>query len=151
MKLTLYSSTRRIAEIYGTFIALALIVYFLISYFGGFIHNISLRILNFPILVAGVYMALNQFKRTHFGSLNYFRAFTLGMATTLVGVSTFVLFLFVILSIDKGLYNQIIHQQPLGIHLNVFVATSAVWFEGLFSGMMATYIITNFIETDKVG
>lgn len=150
MKLTLYSSTKRISEIYGTFVALGLVIYFLLSYFGGFIHIISLRILNFPILVAGVWFALRQYKRTHMGSLNFFRAYAVGMATTLIGVSTFVLFLFAILSLDRGLYNQIITQQPLGIHLNVFIATSAVWFEGIFSGMMATYIITNMIETDRV-
>jgi hypothetical protein len=150
MKLTLYSSTRRIAEIYGTFVTLGLIAYFLISYFGGFINVIAMRILNFPILAAGIWMAVNQYKRTHFGALNYFRAATLGMATTMIGVSTFVLFLFAILSIDRGLYDQIITQEPMGIHLNVFIATSAVWFEGIFSGMMATYIIINFIETDRV-
>ena len=139
----------RIPEIYGTFIALGLIVYFLLSYFAGFVHIVELRLLNFSILVAGVYFALKKYAQTHHEHLNYFRGLVTGIATASLGTLTFVLFLYGIFMLDQDLYQSVVKEGPMGLHQNVYLATFAVAIEGIFSGFMATYIIMNYIDTAK--
>lgn len=139
----------RIPEIYGTFIALGLIGYFLLSYAAGFIHIVELRILNFPILVAGVYFALRQFERTHHERINYFRGLVTGIATAAIGTMTFVLFLYFIFMIDRELFQSVVKEGPMGAYQNIYLATFAVGIEGVFSGFMASFIIMNFIDTAK--
>src|SRR5688572_17786772 len=139
----------RIPEIYGTFIALGLIAYFVISCAAGIVHIVELRLLNFPIIVAGVYFALCQYARTHEVHLNYFRGLVTGIATSTIGTLTFVLFLYAIFMIDKELYQTVVKEGPMGIHQNVYLATFAVAIEGVFSGFMASYIIMNYVDTAK--
>jgi len=139
----------RIPEIYGTLIALGLILYFLVSYFAGFVHIVELRLLNFAILGTGVYYALRQFQRTHGGQVNYFRGLVIGNASAGIGTSTFVLFLFILFKIDPALYESVVKEGPMGQYINAYMATFAVWIEGIFSGFMATFLLMNFIDTTK--
>ena len=148
MKLALNKYRTWIGEIYGTYITLGLIIFFLACYWLGLVHVRELRLLNFPIMVAGIYFALDQWRRTH-GNLSYWRALTLGTYTAAIGALTFATFLFILFSVDHNLYVRVVKEEPLGEYMNLFIATSAVALEGIFSGIMATYIICNFIETDK--
>jgi hypothetical protein len=113
----------------------------------GVLHVIELRLLNVLILAAGIYGALNQYKRTHRGEINYFKALTIGIATSFVGVSTFVLFLFFYLLIDKQFMEMLQRMEPMGAYLNPYIATFAVWVEGTFSGLIATFIMCNSMRT----
>jgi hypothetical protein len=149
MKQFLDRYPNRIPEIYGTFIAVGLIGYFLISYWVGFVHIVELRLLNFPILVTGVYFALKQFEHTHEGDLNYFRGLVTGIATAAIGTLTFVLFLYGIFMIDRDLFQSVVKEGPMGTYQNTYLATFAVAIEGIFSGFMATFILMNFIDTAK--
>jgi hypothetical protein len=139
----------QIPAIYGTFIAIGLIVYFFITYALGFIHVIELRLLNLFILAAGVYFALKQYRKTHNAQLDYFRALTIGVSASFIGTSTFVLFLFLYLKIDLELMETIKRGQSLGPYLNAYIATFAVWMEGIFSGFTATFILINYMDTTK--
>lgn len=147
MKLTEYS--RRIPEIYGTLTTVALIAYFFLIYAIGYVYITELRILNLFIQGAGIYLAIRQFKNTHDGHLNYFRGMAVGIATSFIASSTFVLFLFIYLYLDHNLMSVIKEHGPLGEFLNPYIATFTVWLEGIFSGFMATFILINFIDTDK--
>jgi hypothetical protein len=140
----------RIPEIYGTYITIGLIAYFWICYMLGLIHVLELRLFNFIIMCTGVYFALKQFRRTHQGHLNYFKALSIGVASSFIGTSTFVLFLFILFNINHDIYQAVVKAAPMGIHLNAWIATSAVWFEGIFSGFMATFLLVNAIDTDSV-
>jgi hypothetical protein len=140
----------RIVEIYGTLIALGLILYFFIMYATGLIHVIELRLLNLFIMLAGVYFALKQYKRTHDGRLNYFRALVIGNAAATLGTGIFTLFLFFYLKVDVSLMQSIQQNEPLGVNLNPYIATAAVFGEGMFSGFMCTFLLTNYIVTDQV-
>ena len=142
------NNRKRIPEIYGAMVALGLIVYFIIMYAAGLIHVIELRLFNVFILLAGVYFALKQFKRTHDGRLDYFSSLTTGVATAAVGAGTFALFLFIYLSIDKNLMDMIRTEEPLGLYLNPYIASFIVFLEGLFSGFGMSYMLTNFFATD---
>ena len=145
----IFQNSRRIPEIYGTFIAGGLVLYFLIAYIFGFLHIIELRLLNLFIMAAGIYFSLKQYKRTHHGELDYFRALVVGVASAFIGTSTFVLLLFLYLKIDTNLMQAIIEKEPMGMYLNTYIATFAVWVEGIFSGFIMTFILINFLTDQK--
>ena len=149
MKATLTKYRDWIGEIYGTYITLGLIVFFLVCYWTGLVHIRELRLLNFPIMWAGIYFAIDQYKKVY-GHINYFKAMTLGTYVGGIAALTFATFLFFMFTVDHNFYIKVVKEEPLGEYMNRFIATSAVALEGVFSGMMATYITCNFIETDKV-
>jgi len=149
MKVSIWDRPDRIPEIYGTLVALGLIVYFFLMYAVGLVHVIELRLLNVFILFAGIWFAYKQYKRTHDGRLQYFQGMSIGVATSTIGVSTFAAFLLIYLKIDQNLMNSIIENEPMGHYLNEYIAAAAVTTEGVFSGLAMTYGILNWVSTDK--
>ena len=129
-------------------IAIGLIIYFFLMYAAGWIHIVELRILNLFILLAGVWYALKQYKRTHNGRLDYFHCLVTGVATVGIAVGTFSVFLFIYLSLDNHLMRMIAENEPLGFYLNPYIASFFVLLEGLFSGFGLSYLLTNFLATD---
>jgi hypothetical protein len=148
-KSDLFNRPDRIPEIYGTLIALALIVYFFLMYALGLVHVIELRLLNLFIMLGGIYYAMKQYKRTHEGHLNYFRGLTIGAATATIGASTFAVFLLLYLKFDANLMQSIIENEPMGRYLNEYVCAAIITLEGTFSGFTMTYLLLNYVETDK--
>jgi hypothetical protein len=148
--MNIWNRPTRIPEIYGTLIFLGLLVYFFIMYAVGLIHVIELRIVNLFIMLGGVYAALKQFRRTHQGHLNYFRALSLGTAAAVIGTSTFSVFLFLFLKFEGNLMASIRANEPLGPYLNPYIASFMVFLEGIFSGFGLAYLLVNWVETDNV-
>jgi hypothetical protein len=146
----LMESPRRIAEIYGTLMAIALTVYFLIMYAVGLAHVLELRLLNLAILLAGVYYALKQYRRTHNGELNYFRALAIGVAASSIGVTTFAFILFIFLRLNDNFMMHIIANEPMGDYLNPYIAAAAIMIEGVTSGFFVTFVLLNWINTTRV-
>ena len=145
----IWNRKTRIPEIYGTILALGLIVYFFAMYALGLVHVLELRLLNLVIMLVVVYFALKQFSRTHQGHLNYFRGLAIGVFTSTIGTSTFALFLFIYLNIDQNLMHSIIENEPMGMYLNTYIASYAVLLEGMFSGIFVTFVLLNWITTDR--
>ena len=148
--LNIWNRPDRIPEIYGTLITLGLIVYFFLMYALGLIHVIELRLLNLFIMLAGIYGAMKQYRRTHDGHLHFFRALATGAATSAIASGTFAVFVFLYLKADSNLLLAIIEREPMGRFLNEYSAAAAITIEGLFSGCTMTYLLVNFVETDKV-
>jgi len=148
MKLTEHPDA--IPAIYGTFIFAGLLVYFLVMLAFGLVHVIELRLLNLLIMGTGIYFALRQFRRTHEERLNYFRALAVGVTTGFIGTSTFVLFLFFFMQIQKNFLNSVLSGEPMAPYMNTYTAAFAVWIEGIFSGLIMTFILTNWLRTDRV-
>lgn len=126
---------------------MGLILYFFITYLAGWVHIIELRLFNILILLAGVYFALIQYRRTHQGQIEYFNSFTTGMATSTIAAATFSLFLFLYLLIDKDLMQSIAEKEPLGLYLDPYIASFIVLLEGIFSGLFVTFLLSNFLAT----
>lgn len=148
--MNLWNRPDRIPEIYGTLIALGLVLYFVVMYAVGLVYIVELRLLNVFILLAGVYYALKQYSRTHAGHLNYFRGLVIGVATSTIGASTFAVLLFILLEADHDLLRTILANEPMGEHLNPFIAAATIMLEGVFSGFFVTFILLNWINTDRV-
>jgi hypothetical protein len=144
------NNPNRIPESYGVRIAIGLILYFVVMHFVGLSHRVELRLLNLIILVSGVYFALKKFKETHGGHLNYFRALATGVSTAAIGSTIFAVFLFAYMKLDTSLMESIVKNEPMGQHLNPYIASFIVSLEGLFSGLLVTFILINYVTTDEV-
>lgn len=148
--MSLFTNPNRIPENYGLKIAAGLIGYFLIMKFIGLGHHVELRLLNLFILVGGIYMALKKFKETHGQHINYFRALVTGVATGAIASLVFAGFLFAYMMIDADMMKTIIENEPMGRYLNPYMASFIVALEGVFSGLLVTFILINYVHTDDV-
>jgi hypothetical protein len=148
--MSFFNDPSRIPQSYGIRIAAGLILYFLLMKFSGLSHHVELRLLNLFILVGGVYLALRRLKRTHGQHLNYFRALVTGVATGAIGSLIFAAFLFFYMQADTELMESIKVNEPMGRFLNPYMAAFIVALEGVFSGLLVTFILINYVETDEV-
>jgi hypothetical protein len=144
------NNPNRIPESYGLRIAAGLIVYFVVMHLTHLSHHVELRLLNLLILITGVYLALKKFKETHGAHLNYFRALATGVATAALGSFIFAIFLFFYMKFDTSLMESIVKNEPMGRYLNPYMASFIVALEGLFSGLLVTFILINYVSTDEV-
>jgi len=143
----IWNIATKIPKIYGIIIAIGLILYFFVMYMVGLVHITELRLFNVFIMIAGVYFALKQYRRTHRGHIDYFHAFTVGMATATIGSGAFAIFLFLYLQIDKHLMQIIAENAPLGFYLDPYMASFSILMEGGFSGLFVTFLLSNFLAT----
>ena len=148
--MSIFTNPNRIPQNYGIKIAGGLIAYFLIMNFVGLGHHVELRLLNLVIQTVGVYFALKKFKETHGESLNYFRALITGVATAAIGSGLFALFMFAYMQLDESLMQAVIENEPMGLYLNPYMASFIVVLEGVFSGLLVTFVVINYVHTDEV-
>ena len=148
--MTIFTDPKRIPENYGVKIAGGLIAFFLLMKVTGLVHHYELRFLNVFIQVGGIYYALRKFKETHGQHINYFRALVTGVATGAIASLIFSVFLFAFMMIDKDLMQGIIENEPMGHYLNPYIAAFMVAIEGIFSGLLFTFILINYLPTDEV-
>jgi Protein of unknown function (DUF4199) len=148
--MNLFNDPNRIPENYGIKIAAGLILYFLVMKLAGLGHHVELRLLNLFILVAGIYYGLKKFKETHEDHLNYFRGLVTGVAIGAVGSVIFAFFLFVWMKLDEGMMQAIVENEPMGRYLNAYMAAFIVALEGVFSGLLVTFVLINWVNTDDV-
>lgn len=146
----LFNDPNRIPENYGLKIAGGLIAFFLVMRIIGLHHHVELRLANLIILTAGTYYALKKFKETHEDHLNYFRGLITGVATGAVGSAAFGVFMFLYMKLDSELMQSIVDNEPMGHYLNAYIASFIVALEGVFSGMLVTFLLMNYINTDDV-
>lgn len=148
--MSFFSNPNRIPESYGLRIAAGLIGFFLIMKLVGLSHHVELRLLNLFILSGGVYMALKKFKASHSDRLNYFRGLITGVATAAVGSLVFAFFLFLYMQLDSEMMQFIIENEPMGRYMNPYIASFIVALEGVFSGLLVTFVLINYVSTDEV-
>ncbi len=148
--MSLFTNPNRIPENYGLKIGAGLIAFFLLMKVTGLVHHYELRFLNVIIQVGGIYYALKKFKETHGQHINYFRALVTGVSTGAIASLIFAIFLFAYLMVDQSLMLDIIEKEPMGRYLNPYIASFMVALEGIFSGLLFTFILINYITTDEV-
>ncbi|MDV3307854.1 MAG: DUF4199 domain-containing protein [Cyclobacteriaceae bacterium] len=148
--MSFFSDPKRIPESYGLRIAAGLIAYFILMKLTGLAHHVELRLLNLVILVIGVYLALKKLREANEYRLNYFRALITGFTTATIGSVLFAIFLFIYMKVDEGMMQAIIEGEPMGRYLNAYIAAFIVALEGVFSGLLVTFVILNYVGTDEV-
>lgn len=148
--MSFFNNPNRIPENYGLRIAAGLIVFFIVMRLINFHHHVELRLFNLIILMTGIYFGLKKFKESHGNHINYFRALITGVGIGAVGSVVFGLFMFVYMKLDNGLMQSIIENEPMGRYLNAYMASFIVALEGVFSGMLVTFLLCNYITSDEV-
>jgi hypothetical protein len=146
-----FTDAEHIPGNYGLRIAGGLIAYFLIMKVVGLGNIVELRLLNLVILVWGIYSALKKFKATHGKHINYFRALATGVATAAIASLVFALFMFIYMKLDSSMMKWIVENEPMGRYLNAYMVSFIVALEGVFSGLLVTFVLINYITTDEPG
>ena len=82
--------------------------------------------------------------------MNYFRGLIMGVATAAIGSSIFGLFLFIYMQLDPAFMQSIRDNEPMGRYLNAYMASFVVVLEGFFSGLLVTFVLLNWVNTDNV-
>jgi dolichyl-phosphate-mannose--protein O-mannosyl transferase len=148
--MNVFTNPNQIHVNYGLKVAGGLIAYFLIMKFANLLNVVELRLLNVFIMIAGIYLALRKFKEMHGQHINYFRALITGVATGAIASLVFAFFLFIYVSfLDTAFMQYIIDTEPMGRYLNPYIASFIVALEGVFSGLLVTFILINYITTDE--
>src|SRR5689334_5276919 len=148
--MSLFTDPNKIPLNYGLKIAGGLTAYFLLMFVIDKGHHVELRLLNLFILAAGIFFGLKKFKETHEDHLNYFRALITGVAIGAVGSGIFGIILFTYLTIDSGFMEAMSTNEQMGVHLNPYMASFIVVLEGVFSGLLVTFVLINWVTTDDV-
>jgi ABC-type Fe3+-siderophore transport system permease subunit len=148
--MSLFTDPNKIPLNYGLKIAAGLTAYFILMVTIGQGHHVELRLLNLFILAAGIFFGLKKFKETHEDHLNYFRALITGVAIGAVGSAIFGFLMFVYLKIDTGFMEVMMKEEQMGLHLNPYMASFIVVLEGVFSGLLVTFVLINWVTTDDV-
>lgn len=147
--MSFFNDPRRIPESYGLRIAAGLIAYFILMKLTGLAHHVELRLLNLLILIGGIYFALKKLREVNQSHLNYFRALITGFTTATIGSVVFAIFLFIYMKMDSAMMQSIIEGEPMGRYLNPYIAAFIVALEGVFSGLLVTFVILNYVSTDE--
>lgn len=147
--MSIFNDPKRIPENYGIRIAVGVIAFFLFMKLVGLFHIVELRVLNVFILVAGIYLALKKFKATHEGHIHYFRALVVGVATGAIASFIFAIFLFVYVTVDSSFMVWLQENEPMGRFLNPYIVSFIVALEGIFSGLLVTFVLINYLQTDE--
>ena len=146
----LFNDPNQIPTNYGIKIAGGLTVYFLLMQVIDKHHHVELRLLNLVILSIGIYYALKKFKNTHEDHMNYFRGLITGVATGSIGSILFAAVLFVYMKLNTSLMQSIIDNEPMSHYLNAYIASFIVALEGVFSALLVTFVLLNYVGTDEV-
>ncbi|HMP99293.1 MAG TPA: hypothetical protein PKC24_05880 [Cyclobacteriaceae bacterium] len=144
--MSIFSNPNRIPEKYGIFLAIGLTIYFILMKLVGLVHITELRILNVFILIWALWGCLKGIQQSAEGT-NYFKNLISGVLTATVGVGLFALFLFFYMSfIDTGLMDSIRENEAMGRFLNPYMISFIILLEGVFSGLLFTFILNNYLE-----
>ncbi|CAN5168451.1 hypothetical protein BH09BAC3_BH09BAC3_31380 [soil metagenome] len=148
--MSFFTNPNRIPESYGIKIAGGLILFFTLMRLIGLHHHVELRLVNLIIMSVGIYYGLQKYKSTHESHINYFRGLITGAAISAVSSTVFGLFMFGYMKFDSELMQSIIDNEPMGHYLNPYITSFIVALEGLFSGILVTFLAMNSIDTDSV-
>jgi hypothetical protein len=78
-------------------------------------------------------------------------ALATGVGTGAIASLVFAMFLFIWMKVDSNMMQSIIENDPMGRYLNAYMASFIVALEGVFSGLLVTFVLINYIHTDEVG
>lgn len=146
----LFNDPNRIPENYGLKTAGGLAAYFIAMQLIDKHHHVELRLFNLVILSVGIYYALKKFKNTHEHHMNYFRGLIVGVATSAIASVLFGAFLFIYMKINPSLLTSIQENEPMGHYLNEYMSAFIVALEGVFSGLLVTFVLMNYVDSDEV-
>lgn len=134
----------------GILICVSLIFYFILMRYFNMVHITALRFLNVFILAGGLVFTFRQYRvKTRILNTPYFEGISLGVATTLVSVTLFAIFVYVYFSrIDPVLLLSLKeHTVMMGSSLSAITAAASVLIEGLCSGIILSFTLMQYYKS----
>ena len=142
------SKMEKVSIKYGVLTAAGLTAVFVLAKFAGLTHLLELRLLNLPILAGGILMAIHHFKAQNNNRIAYLEGFGIGIFTSLIGVTTFAVFMLSYLTVIDPAFMDIIRERAMfGRYLNPYIASFAIVMEGLGSGLMITFTSMQYFKS----
>jgi hypothetical protein len=137
---------------YGLITTAGLIGYFLLMKLVGLHQIAELRMLNLIILIAGVWLAIRSYKRKTDDEMDYLQGFGIGMLTSAVSVIIFSVFIFIYLNfLDPAFMETLKQNEAFGQYLNPYMAAVAIFFEGMGSALILSFIIMQYMKGSMLG
>jgi hypothetical protein len=143
------ASVERIGLVTGLITSLALIAYFMLMKALGLSHILELRFFNFVIMAIGLYVGISYYKRSvPFSQEFYLKGLAQGAMITLVAVVSFALFIsFYLHYFDRELMEHI-RMTFRTQKIDGFSIFTAVFMEGLASGMIITFCAMQYLKRE---
>lgn len=133
---------------YGVFLFMCLLGFFLFMAIVGLVSNVNLRYFNSIIHLAIIYMAINTYySESKSSSINYLKGITVGMLTSLFGISIFVAFQVVHLYFNASFLQEIQSTVMFANEMNPLTIGLAIFAEGLVMSFIGSYLIVRYIES----
>ena len=138
----------------GLLMLASFIGFFFVMKLLGLYENMWLRVFNFAIHGAFVYMTVKKYFEEH-GGQNYLPTFASGFRASFIGVIGFTLFQMVYLSqIDPEFMTYIQNNAIMGNYLTPVTTSIFIFIEGISAGILASYISMRYVginETKHAG
>jgi len=126
---------------YGGFIALGLILYFLIVRMFGLHENPWLRLFNGVIVCYGIYKAIKDVKKESGVSFNYFEGFKTGIFSGFIATLIFTFFMAIyIFHIDVAFGEKIIEMSPGSVATEPGLLLFIILIEGFASTVVLSLL-----------
>ncbi|WP_139263020.1 hypothetical protein [Flammeovirga pacifica] len=108
-------------------------------------HIVELRVLNFLIQSAGIYLALNELQRRQSKEYGYINGFIEGIIVTMSGALPFALFMMIYLTSIEPEFMLYLQKFALnGAYLNPVTILIGLVFEAVGSGVLISYVIMRY-------
>lgn len=124
------------------------ISFFLLMYVPGLAQNYWLRLFFIVIHLGVLALGIHNYRQNRENSVdNHVSGVAAGMATSLVGVLGFYIFLFLFLTFESNLVTQINTQIDVDRGVNLVTASAFMFVEGISAGLIGSYILARLIDS----
>lgn len=132
----------RIPLMYGLFIAVALIAYFLLLAAFGLHKNPVYSILNIFITAGGIFMAVKKFRSSSEGKFKYQKGFFAALSTGFISTVIFTIFFAIYASeINPNFPQELITMWETGYLVNIGILIFTVALMGFASSFVIAFVI----------
>jgi hypothetical protein len=140
-------SDLRVISINAGFLMLAgFISLFLLIHAMGLGYRSELRFSNGVIHAFCLYWAIRAYLKVHPENKNeYMWGIAQGIGASVIGVGGFTIFMALFLVLNPALMNTIRQNSEMGLYLNPVTASLYILAEGVFIGLIGSYILTRIL------
>lgn len=126
-------------------------LFFILMKYMNLADVLELRALNFFILLSGILLALNKFKKQNDNHIKYFEGIGLGMLTAIVSTVIFSVFIAIYLSINSEFMWYIKTNAVMGDYLNPSACALVIAIEGVISGALISFGAMQYYRKFEIG
>ena len=136
---------------YGIFIFLLLVLYFFVIIWLNLLSVFEWRMLNFVILLLGIYLAILNYKRLFKRNLDYLPGIWYCFITAVIGITLFALFVSIYFNlVDPRLLEELRNNSPmLGQYITPFSILITIMIEGGCSAILISFTLMQFNKNDN--